>query len=318
MKRLRRAAAAVVTLLPFLSQATGAAEIGALAGRAVLAPPPGRFAPRPSPGPAPIPAPGRRWLEDLRAVASWGAQALAPAGERPEPAAFTAAAPAPRPPEPALALEPAPPAPPPADRILIAGGSGVIGAFGELESFSLVAPARLAVYRERFTGFWSKGNGLSVRVDYLRPWGINRADAEGFTLLLKGRSPHRIQARRAVPPLLRREHPIYFPGEDITLEMTLRNDGTQPLRALVVEAWQEGLTLDGGPGPRLDEARRVLPPELAPGAEVRVRWTARISRRNGSDVCFEQTAVRVTGGDGEKGKVYLDVHQAGIVDPPSR
>lgn len=324
-----RRAAASLFLLPFLVQSTGAADIARLMGpaaasRAVLLPPPGRHALPPSA--APRPAPGR-WSADARAVGAWAYErvleafappAPPPARLLPRPSTLPSL-----PPEPvavaaggaAVSVESAAPAGPFADRILIRGGSGVIGAYGELESpFSEVLPMRFSAYTPRFTGFWSRGDGVSLRVDYLRPWGVNKADAEGFTLLFKGRSPHRIRAPGGVPPLLRREHPVYFAGDVVTVELTLRNDGAAPLRGLSVLTRQEGLMLDGSAGPALDRGSTLEAAELAPGAELTLRWTITMSRRGTAAVNFEQTAVKVVG---EDGKVYANVNQAGIVDPPA-
>lgn len=347
-----RKAVAVLSLLPFLAQTIGAAEIAGLMGpaaaRAAMAPPPGRFAPprQAAPKPAPVPSgpslirrAGDRFVSALAAGSALLDRAMeshfsgAPAWNAPAPVAspvqsdermrFSALAPAPLPPEPAAAaaagsaVEAVSPAAPAADRIFIAGGSGIIGAYGELESpLSEVLPLRFSAYKDRFVGFWSRGEGVSLRVDYLRPWGINKADAEGFTMLFKGRSPHRIAAPGGVPPLLRREHPVYFAGDEVTLELTLRNDGAAPLSGLVVHARQEGLMLDGSAGPALDEGQRLPVAELAPGAELRLRWTIRMSRRGTAAVNFEQTAVRVTG-TGDDAKTYANIHQAGIVDPPA-
>lgn len=333
-----RKAVAVLSLLPFLAQTIGAAEIAGLMGpaaaRAAMAPPPGRFAPprQAAPKPAHVPAGpslsrrvADRFVSALAAGSALLDRALeshfsgAPAWNAPAPDL----APAPLPPEPAAlaaagsAVETASPAAPVADRILIAGGSGIIGAYGELESpLSSVLPLRFSAYKDRFVGFWSRGEGVSLRVDYLRPWGINKADAEGFTMLFKGRSPHRISAPGGVPPLLRREHPVYFAGDEVTVELTLRNDGAAPLKGLVVQTRQEGLMLDGSAGPTLDPGSRLPVAELAPGAEARLRWTIRMSRRGTAAVNFEQTAVRVTG-TGDDAKTYANIHQAGIVDPPA-
>ncbi|MDX6769000.1 MAG: hypothetical protein SF051_05670 [Elusimicrobiota bacterium] len=322
--RHSRRVVAVACLLALSAQATGAAEIAGMMGpaaRAALTPPPGRFAPAPAAAPKPTaPRKASTWSRDAAAVAAWLAQRLdeALAAHRsPAPAARDAVA-VPPPEEALPPLEPAPSGRP-VDRILIAGGSGVIGAYGEMEAFAAVTRRPLVPYKDRFTGFWSRGDGLSVRVDYLAPWGINRADATGFTMLFPGRAPHRIAATGGVPPVLRREHPIYFAGDAVTVELTLRNDGAAPLRGLFVEAAQEGLMLDGSAGPRLDAGHAAAAPELAPGETATMRWTIMMSRRGTAAVNFEQTAVRVTGGTGEDGKekVFVDAHQAGIVDPPS-
>lgn len=274
----RRLLAALCALLA--AQSTGAAGLGAFAG------PAGRFlAPRAASGPPPAAPP-----------AAPPEQSAAPLE-----AAWT-------PP-----LEEPPPA---ADRILIAGGSGVVGAYGELEAPA--SPARRPpAYSARFEGYWTRGEGVSVRVDYLRPWGLNRADAAGYTLLFRGLSPRRLEAEEPVPPVLRREHPIYFAGDEVEIELTLRNDGARPLRGLLVETRQEGVTEDGSAGPPLGARRRLEAGALAPGASATLRWRTRMSGRGRGGINFEQTAVRVSG-EGEDGKLklYLDAAQAGIVDPP--
>ncbi len=329
MRQLRRAVA-VLSILALSAQATGAAEIAGLMGpaaaRMALMPPPGRFAPAPAAAPKPAAPPAdRSWSRDAAAVGAWLGglfQAALDAHFGPAPLAPAPLAAPAFPDEPAY-LSALPTAPPPharpVDRMLIRGGTGVIGAYGQMDSFVSVHRRVLVPYKDRFTGYWSRGDGLSARVDYLAPWGINRADATGFTMLFPGQDPHRIDAPGGVPPLLRREHPIYFAGDTVTVELTLRNDGSTPLRGLFVESAQEGLMLNGGAGPKLDAGSTTSVPELAPGATATVRWTIAMSRRGTAAVNFEQTAVRVTGGAGEDGKdkVYLNVHQAGIVDPPS-
>lgn len=324
---MKRAILALI-LSSFCAQATGAAEIGgwsAAVGRAVLTPPPGAFAPRaarPAPAPMPAAAPSR-WMRDLRVVSTWALETASaalreplPAPTRTLPRAFS------RSEERVAEAAPRPIAAENGDRIIILGGQGVIGAYGELDFGSIVdSSAKLEPYMARSNGYWSKGRGVSVKVEYLNPLGVNKADAEGFTLLFKGQSPRRLTAEGGVPPLLRREHPVYFIGDTVTVEAIIRNEGTAPLRGLLLETAQEGLMLDGSAGPVMATGRSTQAlEEIPPGGEARARWTFIVSRRETrAPVSFEQTAVKVTGGLGEDGKakVYADVHQAGIVDPPS-
>ena len=317
MRPFRRTLA-VISLLAFTAQTTGAADIARLmtpAGAHVVlrAPPPNRPAPSEPVKPADE---GPSWLDRIVG----GAKALWEM-HRSAPTMTVIIADPYRPLDATTAISAAPPvveASPAVDRMLIVGGSGVIGAFGELDP-SVLPRLRSTPYAERFTGFWSAGASVSVRVDYLEPWGVNKADAEGFTLLFKNHSPRRILSRGPVPPLLRREHPIYFAGDVVTVELTLRNDTGRTLKDVLVQSTHEGLMLDGSQGPKLGETHYAAPVDLAPGESKTMRWKITMGRANAvAGVNFDQTAVRVVGpGEDGKHKELLNVHQAGIVDPPS-
>ena len=119
--------------------------------------------------------------------------------------------------------------------------------------------------------------------------------------------------------MLRREHPIYFAGDVVTVELTVRNDTGRTLKDVLVQSTHEGLMLDGSQGPKLGETHYAAPVDLAPGESKTMRWKITMGRANAvAGVNFDQTAVRVVGPD-ERGKhkELLNVHQAGIVDPPS-
>ncbi len=325
MNRFRQTCA-VISLLTMTAQSTGAADLVRLmapppgAHVALRAPPPQR-APGNAPAPRPAPEAGPAWSESAAVVGAYvadGLRALWAMHANPVPLPGAG----PRPETAALEAEPAAPtvveAPASVDRIMIVGGTGVIGAYGELDVASHVHH-KPQVYQERFTGYWSAGEGVSVRVDYLEPLGINKGDASGFTLLFKDHPTRRVESRGGVPPLLRREHPIYFAGDEVTVELTLRNDTGRFLKDVIVQTGQEGLMLDGSAGPKLDAGRFEAPRDLAPGESKTLRWTIKMGRVGAaSGVNFEQTAVRVMGpADDGKYRDLLNVHQAGIVDPPS-
>jgi len=318
---------AVAALLPFLAQATGAANLPALAVSppGAFLPPAGRpaFAARPAPAKAAVPA-GPSWLDSARVVAAYVAeQAREALKTRPAPLPAEAApreAPVPVP-EPDAPPPASPPAQAPRDRMLIAMEPGVrvvgVIAKGDVD-FSAPPPAALSFAAPPLPPFrepWIEQSGLRARVGYRNPHGLVRGFSDGFVATFAGGAKRMVEG--TVPPAYRRTFPIYWHGEQIEVELELVNETGRALRGLSVEAVQESFRPVGGEGTRLAPPADVeVPRVLPPGARVVVRWWVRLEGPGHAAVNLEQTHVRVSEGPDASAAPLLDAPQAGVVDPP--
>lgn len=324
MRRLLRPAFTALLCASFFSQSVGAADFAPALMRGAMLPPPGRMAPPPStvfraPA-APKPA-GEPWLASARVVAEWARrrvlEALEPVSEAPSPEALAALARIARTEAVAVAALPAPE--PPIDRMLIAMEGRRLLAAGLAAQISSLLPYRseLKPMRPRFTGDWVGEGPVKVRVDYLNPLGMTEGEAKGFRVRLSDGYSRLIPNRGAIPAQLMRELPLYFAGDVVTVEISLRNDGREPLSGLSVFAQQEDFEASGAAGRPSSAALEKALGSLAPGQTAVVSWRVRLSSETRSAVNFEQTHVRVLSKDPAGAeKVLLDKNQAGIVDPP--
>lgn len=326
MRRSRSLLAAAVCA-SFLVQSTGAADLAPVLARGMMLPPPGRMAPLPMPA---LPAKrsvkpaGEPWLVSAAVVARWVEERLtaalaAPAAvETPASAealaGFAAAAAGE---VSAMAALPAPE--PPADRMLIAMegrrviASGLSAQLASLREYR----ADLKPLRPRFTGEWVGRGPVRARVDYLNPFGVTEGEAKGFRVKLADGYERLLPSRGRIPESLMREIPLYFAGDSVDVEVSLRNDGTRALTDLTLASVQEEHDASGAPG--VPVASPVLKPvaRLEPGETAVLRWRIKLSPGGRDAVNFEQTHLRVTSEDAAGSpKVLLDEAQAGIVDPP--
>lgn len=342
MRRSTRTLAAAV-LLPFLSQATGAASLPALVlvPPAAHLPPPSRFPSAPKAAPKAAPA-GPSWWDSAEVVASFlsgmAREALAPApvgrtAPAVRPDAVLPADPPARPESPAPVFESvaAPPAETvtplsagPRDRMLIAMEPGtrvvaVAGRNGLFDqdlsapppAFDEAASASLPPFRDR----WLNGSGVSARVSYAGPHGRVRGFPDGYVAVFAdGRKRY---APGRIPAPFQREFPIYYHGELVRIELELVNRSGRDLTGVSVSAVQETFRPVGGEGMRLTPPAEVSVPGVLPaGGRTVVRWWARLVGPGGQAVNLEQTHVTVTAGSGDAARTLLDEAQAGVIDPP--
>lgn len=322
---MRRALAAALCAV-FLVQSTGAADLAPALARGMMLPPPGRMAPMPPAGAIrPAKPAGESWLASARVVARWTRERIeaavavpAAVEEMPSAEALAALAAIARNQAVAVASLPAPE--PPADRMLIAMEGRRVLASGLAAQISSVLRYRsgLLPIRPSFIGRWVGKGDVRARVDYLKPLGVTRGEANGFRVKLADGYERLLPTNRgAIPESLMQELPLYFAGDSVDLEVRLRNDGPEALTDLRVAAVQEDHTASGAPGAPLSSPVLKTVPSLAPGQTVVLRWRIKLSAEGREAVNFEQTHLRVLGKDPAGGeKVHLDEAQAGIVDPP--
>lgn len=333
MSRSLKPALAAVMCAAFLVQSTGAADLAPVFARGMMLPPPGRVAPLPMP-PARPAAPSKKtvkpagepWLTSAIVVARWVKERLAAvaapapaAAVEPETtpeslAAYSAAAR-----NEAVALASMPEYEPPVDRMLIAMEGRRVLAAGLTAQLASILQYRseLKPLRPRFVGEWVGAGPARARVDYMRPLGVTQGEAKGFRVRLADGFERLLPHRGEIPESLKRELPLYFAGDSVDVEVTVRNAGTTPLTGLRVSAVQEEHDAAGGAGPALGEPVLNTLASLAPGEEAVLRWRVKLSSEGREAVNFEQTHLRVLGRDPAGGeKVLLDEAQAGIVDPP--
>ncbi len=324
MRRTLRPAFSALLCASLLAQSVGAADLAPALMRGAMLPPPARLAPPPSqvikPAPAPKPA-GEPWLASARVVAAWAyrriAESLEPSSEAPSPEALAAYARIARTESVVVSALPAPE--PPIDRMLIAMEGRRLLAAGLAAQISSLLPYRseLKPMRPRFTGEWVGEGPVKVRVDYLNPLGMTEGEAKGFRVRLSDGYSRLIPNRGAIPAQLMRELPLYFAGDVVTVEISVRNDGSEPLTGLSLTARQEDFEASGAAGRPSSAAFERALGSLAPGETAVLSWRVRLSSETRSAVNFEQTHVRVLSKDPAGAeKVLLDKNQAGIVDPP--
>jgi len=328
--QLRSIFAAVLSAF-FFVQSTGAADLPPMLARGMMLPPPGRMAPFPVHGqarPAPLPAKvvkptGEPWIRSAAVVMRWVTEQLT----APTPAPVVEAAPAPealrafssaaRNEVAAMASLPAPE--PPADRMLIAMEGRRVIASGLAAQLASILQYRsdLKPLRPRFIGEWVGKGPMRARVDYLNPLGITQGEAKGFRVRLSDGYERLLPHHGLIPDSLQRELPLYFAGDSVDVEVTIRNTGSTAMRNLSLVAVQEDHTASGEAGPALTSPVVNGVASLAPGESAVLRWRIKLSSGGREAVNFEQTHLRVLGkypAGGEK--VLLDEAQAGIVDPP--
>lgn len=306
----------------FFVQSTGAADLAPVFARGMMLPPPGRMAPMPRPAAPrevrPAKPAGEPWLASAVVVARWVKERLTeaaaePVVERgPSPEALASFASAARGEVAAVASLPAPE--PPADRMLIAmEGRRVIasGLAAQLASL-LQYRTELKPMRPRFIGEWVGQGPMRARVDYMKPFGVTQGEAKGFRVRLSDGYERLLPHRGPIPPSLMREVPVYFAGDSVDVEVTIRNEGDVPLAGLSVSAVEEEHTASGAAGAPLGAPVVKSVASLAPGESAVLRWRIRLASGGQEAINFEQTHLRVSTPD----KVLLDQPQAGIVDPP--
>lgn len=175
----------------------------------------------------------------------------------------------------------------------------------------------LLIHKERFDMPWVRGNGLRLRVTYLRTYGETRGAPEGFRVTIPGRPERLVQV--PFTESLRAASPLYFAGEPVSYEIELRNDGSQALDGLWVFARQE-IFQASGRGPTIGaDPRPVRVDGLAPGESLilKIDFQLPSEPRDQDPIHFDQTHVSVLAGTGESYATLVDVPHAGIVDPPN-
>jgi len=310
----------------FFVQSTGAADLAPVFARGMMLPPPGAMGAMALPMPKPLPAAavkpaGEPWLASAAVVARWVAERLtAPSAPvatglpAPDSLAVYSAA------KPVSALASLPSPEPPADRMLISMEGRRLVASGLAAQVASILQTRreLKPMRPRFVGEWvGKGGAVQVRVDYLKPLGFTRGEAKGYRVTLSDGYERLFPNRGALPEALMRELPLYFAGDNVDIEVTILNTGSEPLSNLSVSAVQEEFTPSGAAGAPVTSPVLNAVASLAPGATAVLRWRVKLSSEGREAVNFEQTHLRVSAPDAAgSDKVLLDAPQAGIVDPP--
>jgi hypothetical protein len=328
MRRSRSTLAAVLCAC-FLVQSTGAADLAPVLARGMMLPPPGRMAPLPMPAPA---QPAKRsvkparepWLVSAAVVARWAGERLsaalaAPAAVEEMPTAESLAAYSSAAADELAAVASLPAPEPPADRMLIAMEGRRVLASGLAAQLASIREFRrdLKPLRPRFTGDWVGRGPVQARVDYLNPFGVTQGEAKGFRVRLSDGYERLLPSRGRIPESLMRERPLYFAGDSVDVEVSVRNTGDAPLTGLTVASVQEEHTASGAPGAPVASPVIKGIASLAPGETVILRWRIKLASGGRDPVNFEQTHLRVLGKDpAGSEKVLLDEAQAGIVDPP--
>jgi hypothetical protein len=335
MKRRCSRLLAAALAFALSAQSTGAASlpIALMTPRAAFPPPSARFAAFPAPRPAPAAAskaPARAsWLESARIVSDFVLERIqqelnpAPADESYSepiaPAVAGAIPPEIAPADGAVITPLSPGVNSPSDRMMVvmeAGRSVAAVLDGREQDFSAAPPAVsgpapvLAPFREP----WQEQNGLRARVSYIRSHGAITLDSDGFTAAFAD-GTIRHAPNTILPKKMKRNFPIYYHGEEVTIELTVENKTGRTLNDVRLEAVQETFRAVGTEGVRLAPAAEVkVAKSLAPGQRKTVRWRARLEGPAHAAVNLEQTHVRVTS-DGRSAPL-LDAPQAGVIDPP--
>ncbi|UPT74922.1 MAG: hypothetical protein M0D55_04215 [Elusimicrobiota bacterium] len=205
---------------------------------------------------------GESWLASARVVAAWAVERLnarlEPRDEAPSPEALHALSRLARTEFVAVAALPAAPEPP-VDRMLISMEGRRLLAAGLAAQISSVLQYRteLKPMRERFTGDWVGEGPVKARVDYLNPVGMTQGDAKGFRVRLSDGYERLIPNKGQIPEQLMRELPLYFAGDLLSIQVSIRNDGTEPLTGLTVTGQQEDFEASGAAGAPSAPCRRA-------------------------------------------------------------
>lgn len=335
MRRPLRSLFAVATCAAFFVQTTGAADFApALARGAVLPPPAMLGAAMARPGAslvphaalrAPRPA-GQSWLASAKIVSDWSLSALedaavaldawlsgAPEAGSDGAALLSGLVAGDLPHDPGAVGDPS------RDRMLIAMQGQRILASGITAQLASLLEYRteLRPYSARFTGEWTGSGAARARVDYLSPFGVTKGEKSGYRIKLADGYERLLHMKTAVPETLMKEVPLYFSGDTVEIQTTVRNEGPAALTGLRLVATQEDFVAAGGAGAPIASPVELSLPDLAPGGQTSVRWKIKLSSTGEAAVNFEQTHLRVLGKDPAGGeKVILDEAQAGVVDPP--
>lgn len=322
MRRSLRPAFSALLCAAFFAQSVGAADLAPALMRGAIMPPPGLMAPLPPAAvlrvaakPVPKPA-GESWIASARIVSAWAyrraLEKLEPAEEAPSPEALAAYGRIAR--TEAIVMASAPAPEPPADRMLISMEGRRLLAAGLAAQISSLLPYRteLKPMRPRFDGEWVGEGPVKARVDYINPLGMTSGEAKGFRVRMADGFSRLIPNRGTIPAQLMRELPLYFAGDLIEVEIAVRNDSTEPMNGVTVNAVQEDFEASGVAGAPSSAPFTASIERLAPGETATLKWRLRLSTSGAAAVNFEQTHVSVKSG----GKTLLDQAQAGIVDPP--
>ena len=312
MKPLRRYSAALA-LIPFLTQATGAADLGLVLGpaaRPMLYPLPiaARLPARAAPAPkaAGVAKESSHFWSDAALVARWVCARL-------EESSRPAPAPVSRAPARLFRVETfgaAPEPKPSRDRVMIVKDPMIVDVAQAVRGLGVPDGGDMVIYKPRVEGKWFSSGPLRFRVVYKDSLGLSWGDVDGFHFYIPGY--RQVDINALVPPAFYGDYPIYFHGQDVRFDVEIENTGGAALEDLAVSAQQEVYD-EGGAGVPSDDGliRRVR--SLAPGAKTVVHGTFYVSNSGHARVNFEQTHLRIKA----SGKQLADEAHAGLVDPPN-
>ncbi len=173
------------------------------------------------------------------------------------------------------------------------------------------------VHQDRFEMPWVEGDGLRLRVTYMRTMGETEGGLDSFHVRIPGRGTRTV--RMPVPDTLRGVLPVYFRGDQVFYEVELQNTGSTTLLDLRVLSRQESFEASGRAGEPISFTPAFLPVDrLGPGESVTLGRSFRLALepRSTDPIRFEQTHVNVSQVNAEGQNSLLDAPHAGIVDPP--
>jgi hypothetical protein len=200
---------------------------------------------------------------------------------------------------------------------MIAAERGITAAIGGAPGAAGAVFIRPLPIRERFEERWLQGEGVRCRLSYLRPPGLSWGAEDGFYLQYTGLEARRLP--QSIPAVLRRQFPIYFPGDQVEVDVEIVNSGGRTLRDLLAFAGQESFTGSPRVGQPLSELSIKTISELAPGQRAVLRFELSLppAVAGGASVNFDQThlTLKRVMPDGSSVKL-LDEPQAGVIDPP--